>query len=467
MAASETRVLLVHNDDSLQKLLSYLVTKEGWTFSEERTSEAALANALQDRPFAVFIDLMMQELDAFDLLKEFKTQLPEVPLVVAASQASIESAVKAMHNGAFDYVTKPIDLNRIEEVFAKIQEEAAKAGGKGGKTIHLQHPNVEKYSIIGKSGLIHNVFKLIGAVSITPNDVPVLITGESGTGKELVARSIHRNSRFSDEPFLAVNCTALPETLLESEIFGHEAGAFTDATETRIGKFELAKSGTIFMDEIGDLSSSLQQKLLRVLQDREYTRLGGTESFNVNARFVFSTNRDIHSMVKNGQFREDLFYRISVFDIRVPTLRERKEDIQLLVDYFINKYKEPLDKEILGFSGDVIEKLLTYDFPGNVRELENLIQKSVILAKSTIITANDIELEVDQPEKPRIEFPFRETNFFQARDRMLRQFEKQFMSNILRLSKGNVTAAAGTCGMTRQNLQRILNKLDMNPELFR
>ncbi len=467
MPKTEPHVLLIHNDEALSRLISYLVAKEEWTFSEERTAESALDSALQQTPFLVLIDLLMKDVDGFELLKDFTTQLPDVPVVVVTSQASIESAVRAMHCGAYDYVTKPVDLQRIQEIFKKLRIESESAATNGKRTIHLQNPNIEKYSIIGKSGLIHNVFKLIGAISITPNDVPVLVTGESGTGKELVARSIHRNSRFADQPFIAVNCTALPESLLESEIFGHEAGAFIETTEQRVGKFELAKSGTIFMDEIGDLSSSLQQKLLRVLQDREYTRLGGSMTLPVHARFIFSTNRDIHSMVKNGQFREDLFYRISVFDIRVPTLRERKEDIQLLVDYFINKYKQQLNKEILGFSGEVIERLLRYDFPGNVRELENLMQKAVILSKSNVITADDIELEFDQPEKPKIEFPFKETNFFQARDRMLRQFEKQFMSNILRLSKGNVTAAAQTCGMTRQNLQRILNKLDINPDIYR
>jgi DNA-binding NtrC family response regulator len=466
MSQAQPQVLLLHNDESLSRLLSYLVEKEQWLLKEVQSAEQLLAVASERKPILVFIDLMMENVDGFELLAKLNAQIPGLPVCVVTSKATIDNAVKAMHSGAYDYVTKPIDLQKVKDLFKRLDTEG-KSSDAGKKTIHLQNPNIEKYSIVGKSSLIHNVFKLIGAISITPNDVPVLITGESGTGKELVARSIHRNSRHSDHPFIAVNCTAIPETLLESEIFGHEEASITDSTEKRIGKFELAKSGTVFLDEIGDLSSSLQQKLLSVLQDRDYNRLGGEESISVKARFIFSTNRDIHAMVQNGQFREDLFYRISVFDIRVPTLRERKEDIQLLVDYFINKYKQQLDKEILGFSGEVVERLLRYDFPGNVRELENLMQKAVILAKSNIITSDDVELEFDQPERPKIEFPYKETNFFQARDRMLRQFESQFMTNILRLSNGNVSAAAQTCGMTRQNLQRILSKLALSPDIFR
>ncbi|MAT37989.1 MAG: hypothetical protein CL946_00110 [Ectothiorhodospiraceae bacterium] len=460
------QILVVNRDSTLSRLLHYAMEQDGYDVNEVPSVDIGIDAAKSGGPIAVFLHLEDHSDTEFETLKAFTKDKIDVPVIVITDQNSMDTAVKAMQAGAFDYLTKPLDLSRIQEILEKVPMPLS-ATPKATDTISLKKQKTDKYTIIGKSAAIQGVFKLIGAVSITPNDVPVLITGDSGTGKELVARSIHRNSRAPEDPFIAVNCTTLPEELLESEIFGHEPGAFTDATEKRIGKFELAKTGTIFLDEIGDLSLQLQQKLLRVLQEREFSPLGGNVNIPVKARFIFSTNKDIKALVKEEQFREDLYYRISVFDIHIPPLRDRKEDIQPLVDYFIQVYKEQLGKDIVGFSGDVIEKLMKYDFVGNVRELENLIQKAVVLAKNSIIKAEDLEIDQERLEKPKVVFPFRETNFFIERDRMLKQFEVQFTNNLLRLSKGNVSQAAQTCGMTRQNLQRIMNKHGISPDKYR
>jgi transcriptional regulator with PAS, ATPase and Fis domain len=314
---------------------------------------------------------------------------------------------------------------------------------------------------------MQEVYKLIGSVSTTPNNTPALILGESGTGKELVARTIHSNGENSSGPFVAINCTAFPETLLESELFGHEKGAFTGAGERKLGKFEVARTGTIFLDEISNLSPHLQQKLLRVLQEREFERLGGNSSIAVEARFIAATNLNVEKEVKQGRFREDLFYRLNVVAIHLPPLRDRKDDIPLLALYFMSKYNDQLKKTVKGFSEEAMMWLQSYRYPGNVRELENLIERAVMLSKGDIIPVNVFHDSVRPSAPPPAVFPIVSPIFSKSRQHILKQFEMQFLADVLTEHHGNVSAAARASKMTRQNFQRLMSKHNMRATSFR
>jgi two-component system response regulator AtoC len=314
---------------------------------------------------------------------------------------------------------------------------------------------------------MQEIYKLIGSISTTPTHTSVLILGESGTGKELFARAIHANSQNAQEPFVAINCTALPETLLESELFGYEKGAFTGAQGRKLGKFEDAGRGTIFLDEVGNLSPQLQQKLLRVLQEREFNRLGGNEPRHVEARFVTATNQDLHAEVKRKAFREDLFFRLNVVTIQLPPLRERKEDVPLLAVHFLMKYNEQLKKNIQGFSEEALHLLCEYQYPGNVRELENLVERAVMLTNGNVILANAIGELPSQPSPHPPSLPIVSTVFSKSRLHVIGLFEKQFLMHQLSLSHGNVTAAATASRMTRQNFQRLMKKYGVESPSFK
>jgi transcriptional regulator with PAS, ATPase and Fis domain len=305
---------------------------------------------------------------------------------------------------------------------------------------------------------MHEIYKLIGSASTTPNHTTTLITGETGTGKELVARAIHNNSCCPSEPFIAINCTALPETLLESELFGHEKGAFTGAVNKKIGKFEYAGKGTIFLDEIGDLSPYLQKKLLRVLQEREFERLGDNTTIPIEARFIAATNQNIESKIKNRTFREDLFFRLNIVNIHLPPLRDRREDIYMLAHFFLARYNNQLKKNVTGISDEAVSLLESYSYPGNVRELENIIERAVMLTGGNVILADvlcelaeDIHLKSDS-------IPIVSPEFAVSRDHILNLFEKNFIMDTLRQHKGNVSAAAKTSKMSRQNFHRLMTK---------
>ncbi len=463
------KVLLVDDDPSFTYLFQRLVEKAGFSAITANNGKEAIEIISQRDPAIVFLDLMMPGMSGFDVLKELKQNEVNIPIVVITAYGSVDNAVKSMHLGAADYLTKPLDDGKIRAILENYVPQT------DGNISRLDPHSMsvasaeDRHMLIGTSPQMQEIFKLIGAVTMTPNEIPVLITGESGTGKELVARAIHRNGNAPEAPFVPINCTALPETLLESELFGHEKGAFTGAREKRFGKFEFAKNGTIFLDEIGDLSPSMQQKLLRVLQEREFERLGGNETLSIKARFITATNRDLAVLVDQGQFREDLLFRLRVFDIQVPPLRDRKLDIELLAYHFLQKNNKLLNKSIEGFTSDTIDVLMHYDFPGNVRELENIVRKATILSAGPLIRANEIDIKADFDDMfgPEFTFPFFSTNFVESREFFVAEFESQFVKNILLEHKGNITLAANACGMTRQNLQRLITKHKIDVEFFR
>jgi DNA-binding NtrC family response regulator len=383
------RILIVDDDKTFRSVTQRLLEEEGLVAETAASADEAMP-LLQERHYDLLLsDLVMPGIGGLDFLNHVKTHHPGVPVVMITGFASINSAVEAMKRGAEDYLTKPCGN---EELLIKIRRTLEK-NRERQELQRLRAEVAQKYTFqnfIGKSPLMHRVFDLISQVAET--DATVLINGETGTGKELVAKAIHYNSARRDRPFVGVNCAALAETLLESELFGHERGAFTGAIKQKLGRFELSHKGTLFLDEVVEIPLSTQVKLLRVLQERQLERVGGTEAIRFDIRLISATNRDLAKAISARTFREDLFYRLNVVPIHLPPLRERREDIPLLVASFIQRYATALGKNIEGIAPAAMEFLLRYHWPGNVRELENVIERSVVLCQETQISANHLLL---------------------------------------------------------------------------
>ena len=455
---SATKILVVDDDEKILFAFRRLFEKEDFICIEAKDGKEGVAKVIEEQPSLVFMDITMPNLDGLAALQQIRAKDGKLPVVLITGQGTMQTAIKAMQLGAFDYLTKPLSLAKVREVTQRALQSAQGQSQAMESVPRFNANMMDRYEIIGNSPVMQEIYKLIGYISITPNRTAVLIIGESGTGKELVARAIHNHSAPPQAPFVAINCTAFPETLLESELFGHEKGAFTGATERKLGKFEVAGNGTIFLDEIGDLSQNLQQKLLRVLQEREFERLGGHTLIKVEARFIAATNRDIAGKVKTGEFREDLFYRLNVATFYLPPLRQRSDDIPLLAQYFLEKYNSHLKKKVKDFSEEAMAVLRAYSFPGNVRELENLVERAVMLTRGDIILPDALQ-EMSAITATKVsQLPIVSPIFHEARDHLLDLFEKQFIAEILAKHRGNVSAAARECQMTRQNFHRLMLK---------
>ena len=387
-ASPSARVLVVDDEPSMRQMLSFALRREGYEVSTAEDGRAAL-QALQDGSFDIVItDVRMPELSGVDVLREAKRVDPSVSIIMMTAYGSKETVLEALRLGATDYVEKTPNLR--DELSLRIRKELDRK--------RLQQENVllkrtlktahQFSNIIGTSGAMLAIFQLIE--TIAPTNSTVMIDGESGTGKELVARAIHFNSPRKERPFVAVNCGALSETLLDSELFGHIRGAFTGADTNKKGLIEVAEKGTIFLDEIGEMSPLVQVKLLRVLQERKFRRLGGTDEVNADIRIIAATNRDLSKMVADGDFREDLFYRINVIPVRLPALRERREDIPLLAAHFVSRFARLMDKPVAAISGDAMELLKAYGWPGNIRELENAMERAVALERTPSILVDSL-----------------------------------------------------------------------------
>ncbi len=465
METEKHKILVIDDDEGIVYALKQLFLKDGYTVATAGDALKGLEILPKENPRLVFMDINMPGMNGLDTLKEIKKKNPTLPVIMVTGYGTVETAVRAMQFGAFDYLTKPLDIQQVRRVTGEAIARLDGIEKSNNSANPFKAEFADKYVLVGKSPQMQSIYKLIGSVSTTPNLTPVLLLGESGTGKELVARAIHSYGAESDQPFTAVNCTAVPETLLESELFGYEKGAFTGANERKPGKFEIAKRGTIFLDEIGDLSPMLQQKLLRVLQERQFERLGSNETLEVGARFIAATNRDIEAEVRKGNFRKDLFYRLNVMVISLPPLRERQEDIPTLADYFLAKYSERFGKKISGFSEDALQTLVRLQYPGNVRELENIVARAVVMAKQDVITSHGLGdmtgLQTDG------ENGYDGRNFAEARKHAIDSFEKSFVVETLKKFQGNIVAAARSSGMTRQNFQRLVSKHCIDADDFR
>jgi two-component system response regulator AtoC len=467
MKRDRTKLVIVDDDEKILFAFEQVFRKDGCETVTARDGEEALRRISTTRPDAVIMDITMPGLDGLETLRRIKREMPSLPVILITGFGTMQTAIKAMQYGAFEYMTKPLDVMALRDVVRRALESMTTGVVPAGEPVSFQAQIMSRYDIVGRNPRMHEVYKLIGSISTTPNHTSVLILGESGTGKELVARAIHANGQNAGEPFVAINCTALPETLLESELFGYEKGAFTGAGERKLGKFDIASRGTIFLDEIGILTLPLQQKLLRVLQEREFERVGGNEMRPVGARFIAATNQDLAAEVKRKSFREDLFFRLNVVTIQLPPLRDRKEDIHLLASYFLQKYNEQLKKNVRGFSGEALRILQEYDFPGNVRELENLVERSVMLSKGEIVLPDAFGDLAPPSAHHHIIFPVLSPVFSKSRAHVLDLFEKQFLRQVLESHHGNVTDAASSSRMTRQNFQRLMKKHRITSRAFR
>lgn len=392
-------VLIVDDERNYLIILQELLEDEGYEVFTADNARDGIRIALEMEPDVVVTDMKMPGMDGMAFLDRLHRTKPDVPIIMMTAYGTIEKAVEAMKMGAFDYICKPFG----NEEFLVLINKALEHYRLICRNRELSRELEERYcfgNIIGKSRVMQELYQTIE--KIAPSRATVLITGESGTGKELIARSIHYNSMRKDKPFVSINCGAIPETLLESELFGHEKGAFTGAVQRRKGRFELAHEGTLFLDEISEMSPYLQVKLLRVLQEMEFERVGGMETIKVDVRIIAASNKNLKQEIELGRFRSDLFYRLNVVHIEVPPLRKRKEDIPLLVRHFVEKYSSEVGKERVSVSQDAMRCLMEYSWPGNIRELENVIERAIILCNGNEIVLGDLPAEVREPQDIRI-----------------------------------------------------------------
>lgn len=433
----KAKILIVDDEAIVRESLRDWLNDVSYQVFTAEDGHQALEILEKERPEIAIADLVMPGIDGIELMKRAKYMLPNIEVIIITAYGSIPTAISAIREGAYDYIEKPFCPERVELLIEKLVKHQRLIE----ENYSLLQKLEERYrfeDIIAKSPKMQRVIEVIKVIA--KSNATILITGDSGTGKELVARAIHSQSYRRGKPFVAVSCAALPESLLESELFGHEKGAFTGAYSQKKGKFEVANRGTLFLDEIGEMSTNIQVHLLRVLEEKEFTRVGGNEIIKVDVRVISATNKDIKKAVANGEFREDLYYRLNVVSVELPPLREREEDIPLLAQHFLRKFAVENRKEITGFSPEATDFLLKYEWPGNVRELENAIERAVILAKSSSIEVADLPQEnllLTHSAPP---------------GESLRQVEKNHILNILSETGGNHSEAARTLGISRATL---------------
>ena len=438
----KSSILLIDDDDSLRRVMEFSLTEAGHTVRTAASGEDGLRLFEKDSFDAVITDITMPGMSGMEVLARVRQRDAHIPVIVITAYGTIESAVEAMKQGAFDYVTKPVSRDELRLTLQK----AIRMRRLEKENVELRAEVTDRYrfeSIIGSSEKMKEVLDLAGRVAVS--DASLMITGESGTGKELLARGVHFNSGRAEGPFVAVNCAAIPEALIESELFGHVRGAFTGAIKDKEGKFELADGGTLFLDEIGDLRIDLQAKILRALQEREVDRVGGGKPVSVDVRVIAATNKDIDRAVREGAFREDLYYRLNVITLFIPPLRERKEDIPLLAAHFLKKFNKDADVRI---DAGALSVLTAYRWPGNVRELENVIERASVLKRGALITQDEL------PEKLKKEKRGVEDIILNLPEQgiSLEDLEKSLIIKALDKHKGNQTRAAEYLGITRPTL---------------
>ena len=440
----EGKILLVDDDPGLLRLLSIRLRAEGYEVEAVESAHKALATLGRFSPDLVITDLRMDKMDGIGLLKELQTRSPGLRVVIITAHGTIPDAVTATQHGAFGFLTKPIDK---EELIALV-ERALRFSG----SVEIE----EGWSadIITRNTQMKEILQQAKMVAST--DARVLITGESGTGKELLAQAIHRASDRKNKPFVAINCSAMAENLLESELFGHEKGAFTGATRSHEGLFQAAEGGTLMLDEIGDMPMRLQVKLLRVLQESQVRPVGSTEAKDIDVRVISATHRDLQDLMTEGRFREDLYYRLNVVNIKLPTLDDRREDIPLLAAHFLRAIAQEADQERKVYAPEAVEMLVTAEWPGNIRQLYNVVRQNVALSRSPVISAELVQQSLG-------EHAGKLASFSDARD----EFTRNYLSQILQITMGNVSQAARLAKRNRTDFYKLLSRHDLNPDTFK
>jgi two-component system response regulator GlrR len=448
------KILVVDDDSNLLEVIKMSLESENYEVIATAEEEQAL-EAVKEQTFDLsIIDLQLTNMSGISLMESVHQISPDVPVIILTAYGSIESAVDAMKKGAYSYLSKPFDhhklLFQVEKALENRRLTSEITRLKGLLNEHYNFAN-----IVAKSEKMEKVLMQVALVAKTESTV--YIHGESGTGKELIAKALHLSSSRKEKPFVAINCAALPETLLESELFGYEKGSFTGALQSKKGLFMQADGGTLFLDEIASMSGALQAKMLRGLQEQQFYPVGGKEPVEVDVRFIVATNKDLEKEVKEGRFREDLFYRIHVIPVNLPTLRERKEDIPPLVDQFLKRFSEKMGKEVKNVTPGAMQKLMLYDWPGNVRELENTIEFAMAMTQRDVITEELILPSRGGPASEKLK-PLSEAKA---------DFERGYISNILELTKGNISRAAELAGRYRADFYNILKKHKIRPEDFK
>lgn len=449
------KILIVDDEPSHCKMLKAVLSAEGYEVVNAVDGAEAVTEVEKRFFDLILMDIRMQKTGGIEALRAIKEISPGIPIIMMTAYASVETAVAALKSGAFDYLTKPLDIEELKIMIAHaLQHHRLEQ-----ENLQLREQLDDRFdfsNIIGSSTSMKKVFETVALVA--PSEATVLICGESGTGKELVANAIHLNSPRGGRPFVKVNCAALPETLLESELFGHEKGAFTGAVARRKGRFQLAHGSSIFLDEIAEMAPATQAKILRVLQERSFEPVGGSETIEVDTRIIAATNRNIEEEIRAGRFREDLFYRLNVVQIEVPPLRDRRDDIPLLANFFVEHYAEKNRRHIKGLTPRALDLFMRYEWRGNVRELENVIERAVILARGDMI-AHDALPEAVQAVGP----PSGASPIDLRTGRSLKEVEKEMILRTLTESGGNRTHAARILGISRRSLQLKLKDYGINP----
>lgn len=465
MIKKQARILIVDDENDLLNACEKIFSASGYKPILANSGKLAIQLLKEDEFDLILCDLFMPEIDGIQVLEKGKQFAPHTPFIIFSAYGTIDRAVSAMKLGAFDFIEKPFDFEHLNVIVEK---------GLSHRKLYLERTNLikqleEKYNypnIVGQSTTIRKVFDMIENVAQT--DANILITGESGTGKELIARSIHAKSSRCKNAFVPVNCSAFPENLFESELFGYEKGAFTGATKRKLGLLEFADGGTFFLDEVFELPITLQAKLLRVLQDQQLRHVGGNELVQIDIRLISATNCNLQQALQSGQIREDLYYRLNVVNIHIPPLRERKEDIPLLAEYFLQKQLKSSSKDIVGFNPQVLKQFELYNWPGNIRELENVLEHAISLSRDKEIKLHDLPSALLNI-KPTEEKYQSLTNLplAEAKNRAIEEVEKMYLLKLLKECNGNVTKISEKAKMTRRNLHRLLNRHSLNPSNWR
>ena len=458
-------ILIIDDElDMLQLLKRSLEPELNCEIKTAQSAKEALG-ILSERSFdLVLADIKMPEMDGFELLELLKRDHPQMTVVMMTAYGGIDMAVEAMRKGAYDFITKPFDHETIVVRLDKALERSSLIQENYRLQLECQNRNAFQ-DLVGNSQVMNRLYETIQMVA--KSDLTVLITGESGTGKELVARALHNLSNRSKNAFVAVNCPTLPETILESELFGYKKGAFTQATQDKIGLFQEAHKGSIFLDEIGDIAPAIQTKLLRVLQEKEIKPLGDTKSITVDVRIIASTNQNLEEKIKKGEFRDDVFYRLNVLPVKLPALREHPEDIPLIANHLLEKHCAELDKPLKKISPELMDLFLDHTWEGNVRELENVIMQGILFSTTDDIQPRDVHLKTHPPDRRANADFYDDLPYKKAKEQILQDFNNTYLSNLLISSKGNVSQAARQCGMERQALQQILRRYQIKAEDFR
>jgi DNA-binding NtrC family response regulator len=456
------RILIV--DDEEIVIRSCLRILDGDAYDTDSVGDGwAALQRIDEKPYDVLVlDIMMPKIDGLQVLQQVKERHPDIDVIMMTGLSQIQTAVRAMKLGAFDYLSKPFDPEELKLVVDRALERRQLMAQ--NRTLKSEVGSKYRFeNIIGRSAAMQGVFRLVAQCA--PSQCTVLITGESGTGKELIARAIHYNSLRKDQPFVAVDCNTLSENLLESELFGHVKGAFTGAVAHKRGMFEMADNGTLFLDELGNVALQTQAKLLRVIQEHEFKPVGDTRTHTTNARLLAATNRDPKAMVAEGTFREDLYYRINVFPIHVPALRERRDDIPALAFHFLKLFGAEMNKPLTEFSEGAMSLLMHHDWPGNVRELENTVHRAVILASGHVVRQAHLASILDGSARPGLDVPRTGDDLKRikklARERSVEDIEKTFVHETLKRNLWNVTRSAEETGMQRANFQALMKKYDI------